>query len=186
MRYAPARLKLTPALLRQRARARGTVVAGMADAVQQFSGSCFCGGVTVSVSGPPMFSSFCHCSICRRLSGAPYTAQSVWRAPAVELTSTAGDLLELRTSKHVVRERCPACASPVRARMTLGKEEAVAVPLSLFEFEPAEGAGAAAPLSATHPFRPERHIHYAGRVVDCRDGLPKFSTSARGEPMDEE
>jgi hypothetical protein len=40
-----------------------------------YSGSCFCGEVTVRCFEKPRTVSYCHCSICRKLTGAPFSCQ---------------------------------------------------------------------------------------------------------------
>ena len=40
-------------------------------------GTCFCGAVTVEVTGAPLEMGYCHCSSCRAYSGAPVNASSM-------------------------------------------------------------------------------------------------------------
>jgi len=88
---------------------------------------CFCGKVALAVTGPPSLGrSFCHCSICRRLSGSPFSANGLWPAAAVspvrgwdEATGVAVQVLA--TSKHVSRVRCGSCGGPVKADLMGGK-----------------------------------------------------------------
>ena len=128
------------------------------------TGSCFCGVVVVTVdAGVKGTCSLCHCSICRKLSGAPFMASVVLPSSAVE---TTGPLADLKTSKRVTRQRCADCGSPVGA--TLGKGLR-AVPLALFP---------------TH-WQPQHHIHYADRIFDLCDGLPKFAHRYGGPTCDD-
>ncbi|CAE7262531.1 KINB2, partial [Symbiodinium pilosum] len=81
---------------------------------------CYCGAVMTRVTGDPISVSICHCSICRRLSGAPFVASAVFRPERVELRSREGgepELFELQTSKQVVRQRCAACGAPLCGRL---------------------------------------------------------------------
>lgn len=149
--------------------------AGGAATTQQAQGlrqaRCFCGRVEVRVSGCPLTVSICHCSVCRRLSGAPSVASVLLQPKQVEVLATDGGdlpLVETRTSEAVVRLRCAGCFSPVVAR--LGARY-VAVPLSLFDWgeepPPAE-------------WRPQHHLHYGSRVLDAEDDLPKYKGRSQG------
>jgi len=129
------------------------------------SGSCYCGAVRMQVQGLPAVVSICHCSICRRLSGAPFVVSALFKPSAVEVASSGSggvELLETRTSSAVVRQRCASCYSPVAA--LLG-ERFTAVPLAAFDW-----AGSPAPVS----WQPKHHLHYASRVISVRDDLPKY------------
>jgi hypothetical protein len=74
-------------------------------------GRCFCGFIRYSVEGTPYNATNCHCSICRRLSGAPFVA---WFTVAErELRVTAGEPATLRSSEHGTRTFCPRCGTPL-------------------------------------------------------------------------
>lgn len=117
----------------------------------------------------PASVSYCHCSICRRLSGAAFSTQALWSASDVEVK--AGQELHrgMHATKNVERIRCGECGAPVMARLMKGKVNAL--PLSLFDRE----------LLTTDPgFAAQHHLHYASRIVDVDDGLPKFEGGSRG------
>ena len=87
--------------------------------------------------------------------------------PAESVSITAADggvpsLVTVQTSKHVTRQRCSSCYTPVLA--TLGPSRVV-VPAALFD-------RAALPAG----WQPERHIYNDRRVIDAHDELPKFRT----------
>lgn len=131
-------------------------------------GTCFCGEITVRCSGEPRSVSYCHCSICRRLSGAPFSCQALFEASQVELVIEPGaGLSSLKTSKGVERSRCSSCLSPVHASL-FGNKISV-VPLGLLA-QWREGGGGA--------YRPRHHLYYGNRVMDVRDGLPKYAGAA--------
>ena len=131
---------------------------------------CFCGAVSMRVVGPPsMGASFCHCSICRRLSGAPFSANGLWPGSAVTVENGDDQLQPLQTSKSVTRVRCSACGGPVMAKINKGK--IVVLPLPIFPPET---------VMNDPRFRPHHHIHYGSRCMDVSDDLPKYVSSARG------
>lgn len=130
------------------------------------SGRCFCGKVGVILRGAPHAVSICHCVNCRKLSGAPFTAQALCRAHQVEVMcqDEIGKLVGYASSQAVERFRCPECWSPVYA--SLGKGKMAAVPLSILTD------------NTPGPLKPTHHMYYADRIVDCQDDLPKFVKSA--------
>ena len=134
--------------------------------------SCFCGAVRLRIvsAASPIATSICHCSNCRRLSGAPFLSNVILPADALAVTSADGaaspDLLEQATSKQVTRKRCAKCYAPVFA--SLGKARVV-VPSSLF--------------ASPHPesWKPQHHLYYASRTLDMKDDLPKYRANFGGE-----
>ena len=48
-------------------------------------GSCYCGAVKVTVSGPPLAAGYCHCLECRKWHSAPINAFAIWPADKVTL-----------------------------------------------------------------------------------------------------
>ncbi|CAE7237801.1 selU [Symbiodinium natans] len=152
-------------------------------------GACYCGEVRVRCRGEARAISYCHCSICRRLSGSPFSCQALFQEDQVALELQPGSsLVQLRTSKGVERSRCASCHAPVRGTLQGGK--LVAVPLSLLTtwrggaqnaVEAGEGRGVGAESSPRHRpgLRPMHHLHYNDRVMDVRDGLPKYAAGFR-------
>lgn len=168
------------------------------------TGTCFCGELRLTCVGEPRSVSYCHCSICRRLSGAAFSCQALFAAEQVQLTFEPGaGLTSLRTSRGVERSRCASCLSPVQASLLGGK--LMAVPLGLLAdwrgpgeapkahaAEAAEAQAEAAEKRQCAPpstracrraprealprglLRPQHHLYYGDRVMDVADGLPKF------------
>lgn len=64
--------------------------------------ACFCGECAVTVSGDPIGVSYCHCSRCRTLSGAPFVACALFE-PGNAILS--GETAEISTSAQVTRKR---------------------------------------------------------------------------------
>ena len=160
---------------------------------QKYTMACICGKVAVTVADldakGPISASFCHCSICRRLSGAPFSANVLWPQTQVQLTrGSEADLQSFSSSKHVQRCRCTTCGSPILARLNRGK--VIALPLASFANGVAAKLGANTSFSTGSSVRipaanwaPQAHLHYSSRVVDCDDGLPKYHGMARGPLM---
>lgn len=75
------------------------------------TGACFCGFVRYETTGQPFHSSNCHCSMCRRSTGAPYVAWfSVARST---FRFTRGELAYFRSSPLARRGFCPRCGTQI-------------------------------------------------------------------------
>ncbi|MFQ5439394.1 MAG: GFA family protein [Paracoccaceae bacterium] len=73
------------------------------------TGSCECGAVTFTVTGPMRAVVACHCSQCRKTSGHYWAATSVSRNA---MTITRDDGLKwFRSSKHARRGFCSGCGA---------------------------------------------------------------------------
>lgn len=74
-------------------------------------GGCFCGFVRYHAGGVAFDETNCHCTICRRTSGAPFVAWfSVTRADFAFVT---GEPASFRSSDHGTRTFCPRCGTPL-------------------------------------------------------------------------
>lgn len=73
------------------------------------SGGCHCGAVRYEVKGEPQHVALCHCSDCRRASGAPMVA---WAAFAEdEFTVLSGEVRTRNSSGASMRSFCPECGT---------------------------------------------------------------------------
>lgn len=77
-------------------------------------GGCYCGFVRYQAVGTATHETCCHCSICRRTSGAPFVAW--FTLPASGFRVTAGELSTFRSSEHATRAFCPRCGTPLTFR----------------------------------------------------------------------
>jgi hypothetical protein len=74
-------------------------------------GGCFCGFVRYQAAGAPFDETNCHCSICRRTSGAPFVP---WFSIAKgDFRFVSGQPTQLRSSDHGTRSFCPRCGTPL-------------------------------------------------------------------------
>lgn len=122
-----------------------------------YSGSCFCGAVTIEVTGEPEGMGYCHCSSCRSWSGGPVNAFSLWKPETVTVTSGAEDVATFAKTPLSERKYCAKCGGHLMTNHP---------PLGLVDV-----------FAATLPgltFQPGVHINYAETVLPMRDGLPKL------------
>ena len=75
------------------------------------TGGCLCGGVRFEVSGPFLRASHCHCSRCRRHSGAAVCTQGRVRREDFRLVKGAGLVRTYKTGDHASKAFCRVCGS---------------------------------------------------------------------------
>lgn len=74
-------------------------------------GRCLCGAVHYRITGPIEHVTHCHCTMCRRWSGA--VAVTWFTVPLDRFALAQGELASYRSSDHGERRYCPACATQV-------------------------------------------------------------------------
>lgn len=74
-------------------------------------GGCFCGQVRYRIEDGDYPAAHCHCTMCRRTSGAPFVTWLV--VPKDKFAYTAGTPTKLRSSDRGRRFFCSSCGTPV-------------------------------------------------------------------------
>lgn len=95
-----------------------------------FTGRCYCGAVSLHSGNPPLTVAYCHCSDCRRWTGAPVGAFAAFRA--TDLSSTPNQGPGVSHTAGVTRWNCPSCGSPLMATFDYLPDQ-VYVPLGLID-----------------------------------------------------
>jgi hypothetical protein len=73
------------------------------------NGGCFCGRIRYATAGTPFHETNCHCSICRRTTGAPFvTWFSVARS---QFRFVCGEPTRFRSTAKGTRGFCPQCGT---------------------------------------------------------------------------
>jgi hypothetical protein len=131
---------------------------------EELRGGCLCGAVAYRLLGPPRLVSHCHCSICRRASGAAFVTWVTLPAESFELQR--GTLARYRSSDHGWRGFCAACGSPIASGSSRYPRYIEVTAGSLAE-----------------PGRvvPERHVFWPDHLgwLQAEDGLPRHVGDAR-------
>ena len=73
------------------------------------TGGCHCGATRYETDGEPLHHALCHCTDCRRHSGAPMVGWTMYRRESVKVTKGAPKVYE--SSQHGRRHFCPACGT---------------------------------------------------------------------------
>lgn len=83
----------------------------------KLAGGCNCGAVRYVLSAPPLAVAACHCSNCRKQSGAAYSVNLVVRASTMTVDGELAVFSDTDTESGapVERQFCAACGSPIRS-----------------------------------------------------------------------
>ncbi len=84
---------------------------------QQSTGRCNCGAIRYTLTSPPLAVAACHCTQCRRQSGAAYSVNLIVRATTMEVIGDLASWEDADTESGVplAREHCGTCGSPIRS-----------------------------------------------------------------------
>ena len=125
-------------------------------------GGCLCGAIRYRIDGAPRVVSHCHCSLCRRISGAAYVT---WLTVKKDRMAINGDLVWYPSSEWGARGFCPACGTHVVGRS------------DHYERYWDVTAGS---LDATDGISPERHVFVGNKVawIVISDTLPAHAGDA--------
>ena len=129
-------------------------------------GGCCCGEVRYEAAGDVSNETSCHCSICRRTSGAPFVAWATF--PSAGLRVTKGAPATFRSSPAAVRSFCARCGTQLFFR---------------YDAAPALVDVTIASLDDPERVRPKDHTFVRSRLswVRLADGRPEHS-AARPDP----
>jgi hypothetical protein len=122
-------------------------------------GGCLCGHIRYEAGGEPFHPTVCHCSMCRRATGAPMVAW--FSVPRVEYRLVAGVPTRFASSAKGTRTFCPRCGTP----LTFEDGE-----------HPDEIDVTAASLDDPEAMPPRDHTRAATKLswVRLADGLPAY------------
>lgn len=73
------------------------------------TGGCFCGAIRYEAHGKPFHETNCHCSVCRRTTGAPFVTW--FSVPAVDFRFVRGNPVRFPSSEQGVRSFCAVCGT---------------------------------------------------------------------------
>lgn len=129
----------------------------------KLTGGCNCGAVRYVLGSPPIAVAACHCTNCRKQSGAAYSINLVVRASTL---TVEGDLTtfsdtDTDSGAPVERQFCAACGSPIRS-----------IPVAAPKFV----ALKAGTLDDAAPFAPQIHIWTRSKLpwVELPAGAVQF------------
>jgi hypothetical protein len=89
------------------------------------TGGCLCGAVRYEARGVPYQRTVCHCSICRRSTGAPMVAW--FSVKLADFAFTTGQPTTYRSSTKAQRSCCPRCGTQLTFKLDAVDEVDVTV-----------------------------------------------------------
>ena len=124
-----------------------------------FEGGCLCGRIRYRIAGKPRQPSICHCSICRRASGAPLVAWATFATDEIEWLS--GEPRQFASSSKAERTFCGDCGTALTFR---------------FNAQPNFTDVTLGSLDSPERIEPADHIFTTTRLpwIQLADGLPTF------------
>lgn len=130
------------------------------------TGRCYCGSSKIIATRPPIAVAYCHCSDCRRVTGAPVAAFASFKSSAITFSPNEGRLVQVNPG--VKRTFCNDCGSPLSGRYDY-LPDTVYVPVGL--------------LDQVNNYPPELHAHHEKRVTWLRleDDLECHPETARNQ-----
>ena len=125
-------------------------------------GSCLCGGMKYEVDGPigPVVN--CHCSMCRKATGAAFRTRAA--VPASSFRWLAGEnlLAGYESSPGETRTFCRVCGATL-ATLFRDRPDEIGLPLGTRDDDPG--------------VRPEAHVYVDSKApwFEITDDLPRFA-----------
>ncbi len=124
------------------------------------TGGCLCGAVRFQITAKPLAACYCHCTMCQKKSGGPFTAYAT--VPFEGFSFTKGKPAAYESSPGNLRLFCGACGSSLGARVA-EDPKLIAVGLGC--------------LDDPNLIKPELHSFTSTQVSWCEidDGLPRYA-----------
>ena len=131
-------------------------------------GGCLCGALRFRADAAPVDSGYCHCSLCRKSTGAPVLAWTTF--PVDAFRYVAGQPRVFHSSAWGQREFCGSCGTQLVYRK---REGASSVDVSIGS------------LDAPWSFPPQYHIHTGNQLpwLALADNLPRHVQSGPDVPL---
>ncbi len=124
--------------------------------MSEYTGSCFCGAIRLTVTGSPVAMGYCHCDSCRHWSAGPVNAFTLWKPEAVRITQGQEHLGTYNKTERSYRKWCKTCGGHVLTE------------------HPGFGlTDVYAAIICDFPVEPQLHVNYGQTVLRMPDGLPK-------------
>ena len=123
-------------------------------------GGCHCGALRYQIDAEPIDSGYCHCTDCRKTTGAPTLAWAT--VPTDAFRFLKGTPKIYRSSSTGERLFCGDCGAQILFREA---PEPIYVDINI------------ATLDAPETITPDYHIFFAHRIpwFDTQDNLPRFA-----------
>lgn len=128
--------------------------------MKNLTGSCLCGAVEFEAKDNFLYAGYCHCSRCRKSSGATGVAVGALPVADFKITKGSDDI-----TKHIRSETTTACFCKHCGSRLFGEKPGT----ELIHIRYGS-------LNKTPTCLPQAHIHVASKAdwYEINDGLPQF------------
>lgn len=92
------------------------------------TGGCLCGAIRFTLSAPPVHVSYCHCRMCRKATGGPYSVMATVPRGTV---AWQHEPAWRRSSPLARRAFCAACGSPLG--FEYDDSDLISIPIGAFD-----------------------------------------------------
>ncbi len=80
---------------------------------ETMTGSCKCGAVRYRIAQPIQFAANCHCNMCKKLSGGPFSSVAVVDGEGFTVTGGEENLTAYQVSENARKNFCKTCGSVI-------------------------------------------------------------------------
>lgn len=128
-------------------------------------GSCLCGGIRFEIDEVAALT-HCHCSICRKVTGASFATYAHVKAADFRFRSGEDLIVRHESTPGSHRNFCRVCGSPAPGKASYLKT--LSIPAGLLDGAPG--------------VRPRLHTFVSSKApwVEIADGLPQYATWVPG------
>jgi len=136
--------------------------------VSKDSGGCHCGAIRYEVFGKPDYVACCHCTDCRKTTGAPVAVFATYLEKQVRFIK--GERKVYNSSPGVRRTFCSDCGTPLSYEAEWAGDIVIGFFIST--------------LDEPEKFPPEKHVFDKDRIpwFDVSDHLPRYHKVPGEEP----
>ena len=135
----------------------------MAEETTPLTGGCLCGAVRFQITAEPLMASYCHCTMCQKATGGPFSVYAT--VPFEGFSFTKGKPAAYESSPGALRLFCGTCGSFFSFRMA---EDPKLIVVNLGS------------LDDPNLIKPDLHGFTSTQVSWCKidDDLPRHAGSA--------
>jgi hypothetical protein len=126
------------------------------------NGSCLCGKVAFRVNGDILAMTNCHCSMCRKLTGAAFGTLAFCKKEDFMYISGENHFSLYRISEQFTRIFCDICGSPLPVEGHEAFGPMVGIPAGLLDDDPI--------------VKPSKHIFVGSKApwFEIKDNIPQY------------
>ena len=79
----------------------------------KITGACHCKSIKYTINGPIKASANCHCSTCKKMTGAAFATIAIVADESLEITQGEEKLSSYKVSDNLTKSFCRTCGTPI-------------------------------------------------------------------------